>query len=119
MAGPANVNAKNARTRSHRAGMNAGYNAVTSKEKRPEGLSALPASVGRSAALLELEPQSELDPSGIAVDGPDLHKVRIREARHRVAPTHVVQDVARLHPELGPITTDREAAEDAQVKVVV
>src|SRR6185503_3585584 len=58
-------------------------------------------------------------PARIPVDGADLHEVRIREASHRVAPSHVIQDVARLHPELGPITTDREAAEDAQVEVVV
>src|SRR5262245_36633175 len=75
------------------------------KKKSRKGF-ALPALKSCERDLLELEAKPELNPARIAVDGADPHEVRIREAGHRVAPSHVIENVAGLHPELDAIPSD-------------
>src|SRR2546426_11268475 len=62
----------------------------------------------------ELEAKTELHATWIPRQGPNPHEVRIREAGDRVSPSHMVQHVLRLRPELDAPVTDRDPAEQAE-----
>src|SRR5262245_16255378 len=104
----------------NRPGIGAECDALAVMKKRPEGIS--PSGLdARGATVSELESQSELDLTRASRcrDGPNLHEVRIREAGHRIPPTHMVQDVGRLHPELDTIAANRESPENTHVEIPV
>src|SRR5436309_2971362 len=65
----------------------------------------------------ELEAKPELHATRIPWQGTNPHEVRIGEAGDRVSPSHMVQHVLRLRPELDAALTDREPAEQAEVEV--
>ena len=91
------------------------------KKKRPEGLS--PSGLRTEASTRRVVRTGTavraVSCAGSTVDGADPHEVRISEARDGIAPPHMIQHVARCHPELDSIVANREAAEHAHIQVVV
>ena len=64
----------------------------------------------------ELEPEAEPYLSGRLITA-DPHEVGIGKASHRVTPSRVVQEVARLGAELRTISAERNRLEDTEIEI--